>query len=219
MLVRIVNLHSSANTLIVLANWFAQAKPPSSAGAHATHIVVREEHATWRPPEISSSALATLPYNFLTMSRSLAGAGISSRNARRRDVLVHGASGRLGLLAVRTLALWGAHVTAVSGSTGTEACRRAGAVRTIDRSRMSLRDVKPGFAATLNFANWADEAALLRLLVPHGARYTWSVFAPDSRALEQLASHAGIYADLAPYKEFALADAVLAHSACRAAAT
>jgi D-arabinose 1-dehydrogenase-like Zn-dependent alcohol dehydrogenase len=227
------------------------AKPPSSAGSHATHIVVKEEHATWRPPGISVSALATLPYNFHTVARAFAGAGINSRNVRGRDVLVHGASGRLGLLAVRTLAIWGAHVTTVSGSTGTEACRRAGAVRTIDRSRTSLRTLQPSFAATLNFANWDDEAALLRLLandalghattvhpllgnfdsfgllrgglatmrekgqmrklVPHGARYTWSVFAPDSRALEQLACHAGIYADLAPYKEFALADTVLAH--------
>jgi hypothetical protein len=55
------------------------------------------------------------------------------------------------------------------------------------------------------------EKGQMRKLVPHGAHYTWTVFAPDSRALEQLASHAGIYADLAPYKEFALADAVLAH--------
>jgi NADPH:quinone reductase-like Zn-dependent oxidoreductase len=227
------------------------AKPPSSAGSHASHIVVKEEHAIWRPPGIDTSALATLPYNFLTVARAFAGAGITSRNVRGRDVLVHGASGRLGLIAVRTLAMWGAHVSAVSGSTGAEDCRRAGAVRTIDRSRMSLRDLQPGFAATLNFANWADESALLRLLahdalghattvhpllgnvdslgllrgglanmrqkgqmrklVPHGARYTWTVFAPDSRALDELACHAGIYTELAQCKEFALADAARAH--------
>jgi NADPH:quinone reductase-like Zn-dependent oxidoreductase len=227
------------------------AKPPSSAGSHATHILVKEEHATLRPPGISVSALATLPYNFLTVSRAFAGAGINNGNVLGRDVLVHGASGRLGLLAVRTLANWGAHVTAVSGSTGIAACRTAGALRTIDRSRQSLRDLRPRFAATLNFASWDDEAALLRLLardalghattvhpllgnfdslgllrgglatmrqkgqmrklVPHGARYTWSVFAPDKRALDRLAAQAGIYADLAPCKKFALSDAAFAH--------
>jgi NADPH:quinone reductase-like Zn-dependent oxidoreductase len=227
------------------------AKPPSSAGAHATHIVVKEEHATARPVGTSVSALATLPYNYLTVSRTFAGAGIHSGNVQGRDVLVHGASGRLGLLAVRTLAIWGARVTAVAGSTSIEACRRAGAERAIDRSRWPLRALHPHFAATLNFASWDDEAALLRLLardalghattvhpmlanfdtlglwrgsfanisqkgqmrklVPHGARYTWTVFAPDSRALDHLAPHAGLYADLAPYKEFALEDAALAH--------
>jgi D-arabinose 1-dehydrogenase-like Zn-dependent alcohol dehydrogenase len=227
------------------------AKPPSSAGSHATHMVVREAHASLRPAGISVSALATLPYNFLTVSRAFAGAGINNGNVLGRDVLVHGASGRLGLLAVRTLALWGAHVTAVAGSSGIEACRRAGALRTIDRSRQSLRDLQPRFIATLNFANWDDEAALLRLLaddalghattvhpllgnfdrlgllrgglanlrqqgqmrklVPHGARYTWAVFAPDGVALDRLATQATMYAELAPRKKFTLAEATLAH--------
>jgi NADPH:quinone reductase-like Zn-dependent oxidoreductase len=227
------------------------AKPPSSAGAHATHIVVKEEHASSRPKGSSDSALATLPYNFLTVARAFAGAGINSGNVQDRDVLIHGASGRLGLMAVRSLAIWGARVTAVAGSTSIEACRRAGAVRTIDRSRMPLRALKPSFAATLNFANWDDEAALLRLLandalghattvhpllgnfdrlgllrgalanlrqkrqmrqlVPTGARYAWTVFAPSSYVLDQLAPHAAMYAELASYKEFTLADAASAH--------
>jgi hypothetical protein len=133
--------------------------------------------------------------------------------------------------------------------------------RAIDRSRQSLRELQPRFAATLNFANWADEVALVRLLAsdalghattvhpflgnidrlgllrgglanvseaalqPHrgamnercvaavvsafgddspmqlrdlprrtlaslGARYEWTVFTHDSRALAQLATHA-----------------------------
>ena len=205
-----------------------------------------------QPAGIGVSALATLPYNFLTVSRALADAGLdSSGRIRGRDVLVHGASGGLGLIAVRTLASWGARVTAVAGSTGIDACRQAGAATIVDRHRHSLRDIPPRFAATLNFANWDDEAALLRLLaddavghattvhpllgnfdklglmrgavetmrqkarmrklIPSGARYAWTVFAPDSRALAYLADHADMYAALVTYKEFSLADAKFAH--------
>lgn len=228
------------------------ALPPSSVGTHATHVVLRAEHAARQPAGIGASALATLPYNFVTVSRALAGAGLdSSGRIRGREVLVHGASGGLGLIAVRTLASWRARVTAVAGSAGIDACQQAGAATIIDRHRHPLRDMPQRFAATLNFASWDDEAALLRLLandavghattvhpmlgnfdklgllrgvvetmrqkarmrklVPRGARYAWTVFAPDSRALARLAEHADMYAALTTYKEFSLADAKFAH--------
>lgn len=228
------------------------ALPPSSAGTHATHAVLRAEHAARQPVGIGASTLASLPYNFLTVSRALAGAGLdSSGSIRGREVLVHGASGGLGLIAVRTLASWGARVTAVAGSAGLDACRQAGAATIVDRHRHSLRGISQRFTATLNFASWDDEAALLSLLaddavghattvhpllgnfdnlglirgavetmrqkarmrklVPHGAHYAWTVFAPDSRALAYLADHADMYAALVTYKEFSLADAKFAH--------
>lgn len=228
------------------------ALPPSSAGTHATHVVMRAEHAALKPAGIADSVLATLPYNFLTVSRALADAGLdSSGRIRGRDVLVHGASGGLGLIAVRTLASWGARVTAVAGSAGIDACQQAEAAAIVDRHRLPLRNMPQRFVATLNFASWDDEAALLRLLaddavghattvhpllgnldklglmrgvmetmrqkaqmrklVPRGARYAWTVFAPDSRALAYLADHADMYAALVAYKEYSLVDAKFAH--------
>ncbi len=143
------------------------AMPPSSAGTHASHVVVRAKHAVPQPRDmrtIPASALATLPYNFTTVLRALADAGLSEKNALGRNVLIHGASGRLGLLAVRTLANWGAYVTAISSAAGSAACRSAGAVCIIDRHAQPLSEITPKFAATLNFANWDDESALLKLL-------------------------------------------------------
>lgn len=151
------------------------AKPPSSAGTHATHVIVRAEHAVLQPDRMSAPVLATLPYNYLTVSRALANAGLTSGNACAREVLVHGATGGLGLLAIRILKSWGAHVTAVGGSSGLDMCRKAGADFVIDRNRQSLRDLPYRFAATLNFANWNDETALLRLLAPDAIGHATTV--------------------------------------------
>lgn len=140
------------------------AKPPSSAGTHATHVIVRAAHAVLQPRGMPAPVLATLPYNFLTVSRALADAGLDSGKARGREVLVHGATGGLGLLAIPILKNWGAQVTAVGGATGLMASQKAGADIVVDRHRQMLRDLPRRYAATLNFANWSDEAALLGLL-------------------------------------------------------
>lgn len=154
------------------------AKPPSSAGTHAAYAVVRAQHALPQPAAISAPVLATLPYNFLTVTRAIADAGITSENIRARDVLVHGATGGLGLLAVWLLTGWGAHVTAVGGSAGLESCRKTGAVAVVDRHLeplQALHQLPKRFAATLNFANWDDEAALLRLLAPDALGHATTV--------------------------------------------
>ena len=151
------------------------AKPPSSAGTHAGYVMVRAEHALQQPAGIPAPALATLPYNFQTVSRAIADAGITSGNIRGREVLVHGATGGLGLLAVWQLSQWGARVTAVGGSAGLDACRKAGAAVVIDRHRQALHDLPRQFAATLNFANWEDEAALLQLLAPDALGHATTV--------------------------------------------
>lgn len=140
------------------------AKPPSSAGTHASHVIVRAEHALRQPAGVDVLALAALPYNFLTASRAIADAGITAATVRGREVLVHGASGGLGLLATWLLHDMGAQVTAVAGAAGLAACQAAGAATVIDRRRHALRDLPRRYAATLNFANWDDEASLLRLL-------------------------------------------------------
>jgi len=151
------------------------AKPPSSAGTHATHVTVRAEHVCLSPPAVPAAALATLPYNFLTVTRALADAGISRDTVKGRHVLVHGATGGLGQIAVRLLHGLGAIVTAVGGCDGLEACRVGGAAELVDRQRQSLATLPRHFAATLNFASWDDEADLLRLLAPDAAGHATTV--------------------------------------------
>lgn len=139
------------------------AKPPSSQGSHATHVVVNASMLLHQPPGMHAEQLAPLPYNFLTVSRALDGAGINRSNISGREVLVHGASGGLGLIALRMLHAMGAHVTAIAGARK-QACRQAGAAVVIDRRTTPLRALPQHFSATLNFASWDDEPVLLSLL-------------------------------------------------------
>jgi NADPH:quinone reductase-like Zn-dependent oxidoreductase len=141
------------------------AKPPSRAGSHATHVVVDANLALHQPPGMTAEQLAALPYNFLTVARAMAGAGITRSGVSGREVLVHGASGGLGLTALRLLHAMGAQVTAIGGGRRHH-CRQAGAASVLDRRTTPLRALPRKFAATLNFANWDDEAALLGLLAP-----------------------------------------------------
>lgn len=141
------------------------AKPPASAGSHASHVLVDASLVLRQPPGMRAEQLAALPYNFLTVARAIAGAGITRSAVKGRDVLVNGASGGLGLIALRLLGDMGAHVTAVAGARR-DACRHAGATRVLDRHTAPLQSLPRQFAATLNFGSWDDEAALLHLLAP-----------------------------------------------------
>lgn len=138
-------------------------KPPSSQGTHATHVAVDARLALRQPAGVTAAHLAALPYNFLTVSRALDGAGITRAAVKGRRVLVHGASGGLGLIALRLLHSMGAQVTAVAGGPNSQACLQAGAASVVDRHAVSLHALPREFVASLNFANWEDDATLLRL--------------------------------------------------------
>jgi NADPH:quinone reductase-like Zn-dependent oxidoreductase len=142
------------------------AKPPSSQGSHATHVVVDARLALRQPPGLTAGHLAALPYNFLTVSRALAGAGITRDTIDGRRVLVHGASGGLGLIALRLLHGMGARVTAVAGGAHGQACLQAGAESVVNRHAIPLRALPREYVATLNFASWEDDATMLRLHAP-----------------------------------------------------
>ncbi len=142
------------------------AKPPSRQGSHASHVAVDAAHVLAQPPGIAAAQLATLPYNFLTVCRALAGAGITRTSVQNRKVLVHGGSGGLGLIAIALLKQLGAHVTALAGERGLAACSAAGADLALDRRRHPLASLPQQFAATLNFAHWDDDAQLVARLMP-----------------------------------------------------
>jgi NADPH:quinone reductase-like Zn-dependent oxidoreductase len=150
------------------------AKPPSSQGSHASHLVIDAGLALHKPPDMAAEQLAALPYNFLTVSRALAGAGITRSNISGREVLVHGASGGLGLIALRLLHAMGAHVTAIAGQRRA-LCHQAGAAHVLDRHGAPLRALPQQFAATLNFGSWDDEASLLNLLTRNAVGHATTV--------------------------------------------
>ena len=89
-------------------------KPTSSDGTHASHILVKAALVLQAPDGSNLQALAAIPYSFVTMWLAVRGAGLTRENAPGRRVLVHGAAGGLGTLALQMLTTWGAKITAIA---------------------------------------------------------------------------------------------------------
>jgi len=139
-------------------------KPPSKDGTHASHVLVKAAHAWKAPANRELQELAALPYCFVTMWLAAARAGVTRQNAEGKEILVHGAAGGLGTLALQTLSEWGARVTAIAKAPDLSACLEAGAAKTVERERNPFGNLRGAFDATLNFATWEDEANLLSCL-------------------------------------------------------
>jgi NADPH:quinone reductase-like Zn-dependent oxidoreductase len=140
--------------------------PTGPQGAHASHVLAQARHLRVAPVNHTSPELAALPYTFTTLWLALQGVGLNPHNAKGKEVLVHGASGGLGQLALQLLNRWGARVTAVCSTAHVQACQDLGAAVVIDRTRRALSTLPNCYDATLNFAVWQDDAALIRRLKP-----------------------------------------------------
>lgn len=139
-------------------------KPPSADGTHASHVLVKAAHLLPAPPEGDLQALAALPYSFITMWLAVRGAGLTPQNARGKSVLVLGAAGGLGTLALQMLSTWGATVAAIARPQDFPACREAGARVLIDSTDKPFASLSRTFDATLNFASWELDRLLLGCL-------------------------------------------------------
>jgi reticulon-4-interacting protein 1, mitochondrial len=137
-------------------------KPASRDGSHASYVVAKAAHVRKAPASRDLQELAALPYCFVTMWLAAAAAGVTPRNAAGIKVLVHGAAGGLGRLALQALPVWGARVTAIAKSSDRSVCLAAGAAEVVDRNQIA--QLRGAFDATLNFASWDDEPALLACL-------------------------------------------------------
>ena len=139
-------------------------KPTSRDGSHASHLIVKAIYARKVPSNRNIRELAALPYCFVTMWLAAKAAGLTPENARGKKVLVNGAAGGLGSLAVQTLSAWGARVTAIAKPSDFSSCLAAGAVEVLDPMGDPFADLRGGFDVTLNFAAWDDEWRLLPCL-------------------------------------------------------
>ncbi|UWU94850.1 alcohol dehydrogenase catalytic domain-containing protein [Bradyrhizobium sp. CB1015] len=139
-------------------------KPPSVEGTHASHVLVKAAHVLPAPAGRDLQALAALPYSFVTMWLAVRGSGLTRQNAGGKRVLVHGAAGGLGILALQMLGRWGAQATAIARPADVAACRQAGAAEVLDGNIKPFASLSRAFDATLNFAAWEDDLSLLGCL-------------------------------------------------------
>jgi len=139
-------------------------KPASAQGTHASQVLAKAAHVLPAPAGQDPQALAAIPYSFVTMWLAVRGAGLTRENAAGKKVLVHGAGGGLGTLALQMLSVWGAKTTAAAWPEMHAGCLQAGAAEVVDSSKESFASLGRVFDATLNFATWDDDLTLVRCL-------------------------------------------------------
>ncbi|HLP69822.1 MAG TPA: alcohol dehydrogenase catalytic domain-containing protein [Rhizobium sp.] len=146
-----------------------------NGGAHRSHVLADPRLLVPAIRGMGDAEQAIIPYCFTTAWLAVAAAGLTAENASGKRVLVHGASGGVGTIAVQMLSHWGATVTAICSTQSIEHCRAAGAAEVIDRTIERLETLEPAFDAVLNFASREDEGDLLGRLANNALGYATTV--------------------------------------------
>jgi len=131
-----------------------------AGGAHATHVAVPQSLLLAAPVGLDAASLAVLPYSFTTMWLAVRSTGLTATNAAGKRVLVHGASGALGRLALQLLVRWGCRVSAICGRGRADEGRVLGAENAVERGPQAIASLPDDFDVVLNFAAWEDDPAL-----------------------------------------------------------
>lgn len=147
------------------------------AGAFAEEIVVRHAESAPMPAGLGFSEAAALPLAALTALQALRDEGALAPGGR---VLLHGASGGVGVFAIQIAKRLGAHVTTTSSARNLELCRSLGADVTLDYAERDPTTLAERFDVFLDvFGNKLFSLAQ-RVLGPRG-RYVQTV--PSARNL------------------------------------
>jgi reticulon-4-interacting protein 1, mitochondrial len=146
-----------------------------AGGAHASQVVVPQEQLVEAPEDFDPQTLAVLPYSFTTMWLAVRSTGLVAANAMGTRVLVNGASGALGRLAMQLLSAWGSVVTAICGIGKADECLAAGAERAVERGAATIAALPSEFQVVLNFGSWDDDPALVSRLAADALGHATSV--------------------------------------------
>ena len=156
-------------------------KPVSRDGSHASHVVVKATYLRKAPPDRDLELLAALPYSFVTMWLAATAVGFTRKSAAGRTVLVHGAGGGLGRLALQMFSEWGARVTAIAKASDLQSCLEAGAAEAVDRAQNPFANSSKVVRRDDQFRGVGRRAGLARMLARRrdGARDDGSPAGPE----------------------------------------
>ena len=84
--------------------------PQSGTGSHAQFIIVPSDCVVMKPPNLTMIEAASIPYAGLTAWAGLKNAGGLGQVSNRKHVLVMGAAGGVGSIAIQLAKLWGSKV-------------------------------------------------------------------------------------------------------------
>jgi NADPH:quinone reductase-like Zn-dependent oxidoreductase len=99
-----------------------------NGGAYAEYVAVAEDALAAKPPQVTFEQAATVPTAGLIALHNLQ----EQEQTPARRVLVNGAGGGVGAIAVQLARSWGAHVTAVDHTRKLDLLRALGADRVVD---------------------------------------------------------------------------------------
>jgi NADPH:quinone reductase-like Zn-dependent oxidoreductase len=136
------------------------------SGAFAEYATGPEDKLAHLPDGIGFAEAAALPVSGLTALQALRDAGRIEAGQR---VLVIGASGGVGSLAVQIAKAYGAEVTGVCSAVHLDAVRSAGADHVVDYRTEDVTDGRRQFDLVLDLAGNRRLSRLRRALTPVGA--------------------------------------------------
>ncbi|HLG83550.1 MAG TPA: NAD(P)-dependent alcohol dehydrogenase [Bradyrhizobium sp.] len=140
---------------------------PFKGGAFAERAAMPANQLALKPPELAFETAAALPLAGLAALTSIRDLG---KVGRRVKVLIHGASGAVGLFAVQIARRLGAEVTAVAGTAGIEAAKAAGADIVVDYRKQDASHFPVSFDVILN-ASGALPYAQAKASLAGGGRF------------------------------------------------
>lgn len=146
-----------------------------AGGAHASHVIVPQDLLLPAPKDADPAVLAALPYSFTTMWLALRSTGITPTSAQRARVLIHGANGGLGRLAMQVLRPWGCAITAICAREQRQIALDLGAQVAVEHGPACIDSLPSDFDVVLNFASWDEDALLASRLGPRALGHATTV--------------------------------------------
>ncbi|MCX5192474.1 NAD(P)-dependent alcohol dehydrogenase [Streptomyces sp. NBC_00249] len=134
-------------------------------GSFAEYALARPDKLAAKPAGLPLDQAAALPVSGLTALQALRDAG---RVRAGQRVLVIGAGGGVGSLAVQLAKAFGAHVTGVCGTGKTDLVRALGADEVVDRGREEITDGRRRYDLVVDTAGNRPLSLLRRALTPRG---------------------------------------------------
>ncbi len=170
-----------------------------NGGAHASQVLVDENNLMAAPAGAELRMLATLPYSFTTMWLAVHSTGLRAGNAAFRRVLISGASGALGRLALSLLVAWRCDLTAICDVGRCDDALALGAHKAVERGTSAVAALPSEFDAVLNFGAWESEPMLIAKLGQRAMGYATTVH-PLMANFDRLGWLPGIPANLRDFK-------------------
>lgn len=137
----------------------------TSGGAYAEYVAVRHDHLALKPENISFEQAASVPTSGFIALVNLRGAREALPNRR---VLVNGAGGGVGALALQITKAYGAHVTAVDATRKLGMLRSLGADHVIDYTRQDFTRSDEKYDLIFDVPGNHPFSACRRVLAPDG---------------------------------------------------